>query len=409
MAVKIIRQPKKIALIGAPTSAAALRAGHERAPAALRAAGLTERLQAAGLEVADQGDCTTQVFQPDDEHPRARNLPAIIAALNDLRPRVEQAAKSGALPLILGGDCIITLATLAGLRRHHRSVSLIWMDKDADLNVPATTPSGCVDGMAVAHVVGQGAPELVRFWTEPPLVREPDVALFGLERLDLPEEQWLARSPMRRYTAAEIQRQGVVATAEAALERVHAARREFVLHFDCDVISADDFRATNYAAPGGLRLEDVRQALEVFARQKNLGAIEVTAYNPELDPDGSAAKLLVELLASALAARLAALGEASAADTGAAAAAQVVTPGAASGSDSAASAAGGAESSGGAMPEPPAAAPEGSATPESAAAAPDASAATETTATEEFAAQSEVSEAADSATGPASPGTEPPS
>src|SRR2546428_51037 len=140
-------------------------------------------MQAVGYEVADVGDCAPQLYQPDDEHPRARNLPAILAALNELKPRVEHAVKSGALPLILGGDCIIALATIAGVRRYYHKVSLVWMDRDADLNVPATTPSGCVDGMAVSHIIGRGAPELVRFWTEPPLVREPDVALFGVDRL----------------------------------------------------------------------------------------------------------------------------------------------------------------------------------------------------------------------------------
>ena len=307
MAVKIVRQPKKIALIGAPTSAAALAPGHERAPAALRAAGLVERLQAAGYEVADLGDCGTQLYQPDDEHPRARNLPAVLAALDDLKPRVEQAVKSGALPLVLGGDCIIALATLAGVRRYYRAVSLVYFDRDADLNVPATTPSGCVDGMVVSHTVGRGAPELVRFWGEPPLVREPDVALFGVDRLDPPEEELLARSPIRRYLASDVARQGAAAAAETALERIHVSSHEFVLHFDVDAISADDFRATNLPASGGLRLDDVRQALEVFLRQKNLAAFEVTAYSPEADPDGRAAKLLVDLLASALAARLAAL------------------------------------------------------------------------------------------------------
>ena len=53
MAVKIVRQPKKIALIGAPSSAAAFSAGSEKAPAALRAAGLAEKLQGAGYEVVD--------------------------------------------------------------------------------------------------------------------------------------------------------------------------------------------------------------------------------------------------------------------------------------------------------------------------------------------------------------------
>ena len=91
MAVRIVRQPKKIVLLGAPTSAAALRAGYERAPAALRAAGLVARLESAGFEVVDAGDIATRTFQVDDEHPRARNFPAVLDVLHDLRPRVEVA------------------------------------------------------------------------------------------------------------------------------------------------------------------------------------------------------------------------------------------------------------------------------------------------------------------------------
>jgi len=53
LAVKIVRQPKKIALIGAPSSAAAFSLGSEKAPAALRAAGLVDRLQTAGYEVIE--------------------------------------------------------------------------------------------------------------------------------------------------------------------------------------------------------------------------------------------------------------------------------------------------------------------------------------------------------------------
>jgi arginase len=326
LAVKIVRQPKKIALIGAPTSAAALVGGHERAPAALRAAGLVERLQSLGYEVTDLGDCAVQTFQPDDEHPRARNVRGVLAALNDLKPRVEQAVKSGALPLILGGDCSIALATIAGARRYYRNVSLVYVDRDADLNIPATTSSGCVDGMVVSHVVGRGAPELVRFWGEPPLVREPDVTLFGFERLDAPEQEFLTRSPIRRYRADDISRQGVAAAAQAALERVHAAAHEFVLHFDVDTISSEDFRATNYPGSGGLRLDQVREALTVFARQSTLAAFEITVYNPELDADGSGAKTILELIAAVFGERFAVLAGAEAAAPTAAPAAEAPVP-----------------------------------------------------------------------------------
>jgi arginase len=304
LAVKIIRQPKKIVLLGSATSAAALRGGHERAPTALRAAGLADRLKAAGFEVADHGDTSTQVFQPDDEHPRARNVPAILKSLHDLRPRVEVAVKSGALPLIVSGDCISVLAAVAGTRRYYRNVSLIYMDRDADLNLPATTPSGIIDEMVISHVIGRGAPELVRFWGEPPLVREPDVALFGFERLDPAEEQYLVSSPLRRHPALEVSTMGGAAAARAALEHVHAAKNEFVLHFDVDVISSREFRATNFPGEGGLSLNEVRDALRVFAVQPNLAVIVVAGYNPELDPDGDAARRLVDLLVEVLAARL---------------------------------------------------------------------------------------------------------
>ena len=312
MAVKITRQTKNIALLGSATSAAALRAGNERAPAALRAAGITDRLKGAGFNVADHGDTGTYLSQPDDEHPRARNVSAILKSLNDLRPRVEVAVKSGALPLILTGDCISVLAVIAGTRRYYRNVSLIYVDRDADLNVPATTPSGCVDGMVISQVIGRGAPELVRFWGEPPLVREPDVALFGFERLDAPEEQYLVASPMRRHASLEVLTVGAAAAAHLALERVHAARHEFVLHFDVDVISSEEFPWTNFPGAGGLSLNEVRDALRVFVSQPNLAAFVVAGYNPDLDADGQGARKLIDLLADVLATRLEATAAAAA-------------------------------------------------------------------------------------------------
>ena len=129
MAVKIVRQPNKIALIGAPSSAAGFAPGTEKAPAALRAAGLVEKLQSIGYEVTDLGDCASRLFADDDEHKRARNIPEIVASLNDLKPRAELAAKSGGLILVLGGDCIQIVGILTGARRYYKHISLLWFDR----------------------------------------------------------------------------------------------------------------------------------------------------------------------------------------------------------------------------------------------------------------------------------------
>jgi arginase len=307
LAVKIVRHPNKIALIGAPSSAAAFAPGSEKAPAALRAAGLVEKLQSIGYEVTDFGDCAPQLFADDEEHKRARNLPAIVASLNELKPHAELAVKSGALVLVLGGDCTQIVALLTGARRYYKHLDLLWFDRDADLNTPASTPSGRLDGMVLAAIHGRGSAELVRFWSEPPLVREPDTLIYGLVRVDPPELEILTRSPLRHVYAADIQLKGATAAAQNALAQLHSDSREFMLHLDLDVIAQEEFPATNVPDSGGLSFAEVQASLTEFVKHKNLLGLDVAQYNPDKDPDGSAATKLVGLLTEALAARLVAL------------------------------------------------------------------------------------------------------
>ena len=321
MAVKIVRQPNKIALIGAPSSAAGFAPGIEKAPAALRAAGLIEKLQSIGYEVTDLGDCAPRLFADDDEHKRARNIPEIVAGLNDLKPRAELAAKSGGLILVLGGDCVQTVALLTGARRYYKQIGLLWFDRHADLNTPASTPSGRLDGMVLAAIQGRGSAELVRFWGEPPLVREPDTLIYGLEQVDPAERDFLTRSPVRHYYAVDIQQKGASVAAQSALGQLHTDAREFMLHLDLDVIAQEEFAATSVPGSGGLSFAEVQASLIEFVKQKNLLGMNVAQYNPDKDPNGSAGKKLVEFLTEVLAARFSALAQPAApsvADPGAA-------------------------------------------------------------------------------------------
>jgi len=183
-------------------------------------------------------------------------------------------------------------------------VGVFWMDRDADLNTPATSPSGCVHGMTVAHLTGRGAPEIVRFSADMPMVREPNLALYGIERLDPPEEQLLASAPLRAYHAADILRRGAAATAREAMDRIHGHRIPFMLHYDVDVISSPDFTACGFPAEGSLHTPHVREALAEVLASPQLLAVELCEYFPSLDADGSAARFLVELFAENLAERL---------------------------------------------------------------------------------------------------------
>jgi arginase len=147
----------------------------------------------------------------------------------------------------------------------------------------------------------------VRFWGESPLVREPDVLLFGLDRVDAPEQEFLSKSPLRYVYAADIQKKDAVASARDALAHLHADSRDFVLHVDTDIIAQEEFPAVNVPGSGGLSFEEIRLSLREILSQKTLLGFDVAQYNPDRDPDGSSAQKLVGLLLDGLAARFEAL------------------------------------------------------------------------------------------------------
>jgi arginase len=296
-------QMTRLALIGVPSSAGARRTGQEGAPAAFRAAGLLERLRAKGLDVADLGDLPSVSFRPDPEHPRQQNVALVVDVARLAAERVDQALQSRRLPLVLGGDCSLSLGVISGLLRYHSRLGLLYFDGDVDLNTPETTPSGVFDGMVVAHVLGRGAPQLAGIGPRRPLLSEEDIALFGYDVrsgwIDPPELEALERSRMSKYPLARVQADST-ALARDALLRLESRSDAILVHFDVDVM---DFPAVDVPHPGGLDAESTFAALRVFVTAPACAAVVVTELNAERDPDGSHTACLVDGLVEALGAR----------------------------------------------------------------------------------------------------------
>src|SRR6266545_2986209 len=269
-----------IALIGVPTSAGSHGPGQEKAPQALRRAGLVEGLRAAGLEVEDHGDLPTARYQ------------------------AHAAVDRGQRPLVLGGDCTITLGVVAGFARHGDELGLVYLDGDADLSTPATSRSGVLDSMGVAHLLGEGAPALAGIGPRTPLLAPDRLLLFGYDDPDglgEPQQALLARHAPAAWpaTRARAVPGGPRAAAAAALAELEARSGTVVVHFDVDVVDSGDLPLANFPHFGqGLSLTDTLACLEAFLASPKLGGLVVTEVNPDHDPGGQLARLVDGLVAA---------------------------------------------------------------------------------------------------------------
>lgn len=292
----------KIALIGVPSSAGARNAGQELAPKALRDAGLLQGLIADGHAVLDLGDTDVVSFAPDTKRPRQQNLPLVVSVLGQVERQVDAAMDIGAWPLVVGGDCTITIGVLASLCRHFPGLGMIYLDGDVDLNTPDTTLSGILDGMVLAHVLGKGAAELSHFASRCPLLAEEDITLFGYSLqaggLDPVEIELLRHSRLARFPYHRI-KDAVKPAARRALSELERSAEHILVHFDVDVIDRRDFPAADVPHQPGLGIAQVRDALEVFLGSDQTIGLVVTEFNAGLDGDGRLAKQLAELLRSA--------------------------------------------------------------------------------------------------------------
>jgi arginase len=302
MSVRDIR--RRIAVIGAALDLGAGRRGVDMGPSAIRYAGLDTRLAELGHECMDWGNVETAVaeaIEVVDE--RARFLPQIKDTCVRVAELVAQAAADGQLPLVLGGDHSVALGSLGGLARVHGPGGVLWIDAHGDLNSPETTPTGNVHGMVLAAALGLAGPRFREDGWGLPAVGDNRVALIGVRSLDDGEREVLGGLDAAVFTMSDVDKLGVERSVREAL--AHVAGPGFVhVSLDMDVVDPDVAPGVGTPVRGGFSYREAHLALELVAESGLISSLDVVEVNPILDRENETGKLAVELVASALGARI---------------------------------------------------------------------------------------------------------
>jgi len=293
---------RPVAVIGAGLDLGAGRRGVDMGPSAIRYAGLESRIRELGREVADLGDVRAPVPEATRVgDPAARFLDPIMRACELVAREVATAANDGRVPVVLGGDHSIAMGTLGGMAAARGPGAVLWIDAHGDLNRPYTSPSGNVHGMPLAAALGMAGDA---FATDAyPVPSVTDAVLLGIRSLDAGERDLIRELGLRVYTMSELDERGMQTCVREALEQL--AGSAFV-HVSLDLDAVDPMYAPGVGTPvrGGLSYREAHLALELVAESELADSFDVVEVNPILDRENETGRLAVELVASALGARI---------------------------------------------------------------------------------------------------------
>lgn len=300
---------RKVSMVGVPMSLGIGHRGVDYGPAAVRIAGLQEKIAKLGLSFEDLGDVA--VPEPASREPRdqsARFAPEIAECCRGLRKRVEDILAAGSLPLVVGGDHSIAAGTVAGVSSfHHRrgkKIGLLWFDAHGDFSTPETSPSGNIHGMACAICLGRGEPGLVRLGDCVPMVSGEKTAIVGARSVGYFEREELKATGARVFTMHDIDTLGMSEVMRRALAVVNDDTAGFHLTFDMDGVDPSHAPGTDTPVEGGPSLREAHLVMEHAAKSGTLLGLEITEINPFVDERNRTAELAVQLVLSAFGKRM---------------------------------------------------------------------------------------------------------
>jgi arginase len=295
---------REICLVRAPSNLGLrpLRSGHIpgtwRAPQALTEAGLVETLSPAKVVDLDRPAYSTEE-QPGT---RLRNGNTIRSFNLELADVVAGALGRSEFPLVVGGDCAVLLGALAAVRRSG-PVALIHVDGHSDFRHPGNydinASLGSAAGMDLALSTGRGEP-LLTDWPDVagPLVADEQVVQIGERENRDPDFAWpdINSTAMTLIDVFAVRELGAAKVLEKTWATLGRSGWPYWVHFDVDALDQTVMPAVDSPGSPGIDPDDLVAILAALVADPRCTGMDMTIFDPDLDPTGALARMLVSLL-----------------------------------------------------------------------------------------------------------------
>jgi arginase len=270
----------------------------------LREHGIVSQIQAQDAGVVPRLPYSFE----NDEGTGFRNGPNLALYTEQLSHKIGAQLDQDTFPFVLGGDCSILLGASLALRRRGR-YGLCFIDGHNDFcyaRDPKWRGLYTAAGLDLALATGHGPDPLTNLDGLKPYVREEDVVALGFYKDPDPDvtkffaTEQFDESKIQHLDAERIRKSGPEETAKIALRSLERSDlKGFWIHLDTDVLHQSVMPAVDSPNPGGLTFEQLTSMLGVVLRSPKAVGMELTIFDPELDPKGNNAAALVSMVGSA--------------------------------------------------------------------------------------------------------------
>ena len=229
-------------------------------------------------------------YKEKEKENKRKNLDNVNEFNVRLYHKVLDCMKGQSLPIILGGDHSVAIASALASIKIHKKLGIIWFDAHADYNTFSTTITGNLHGLPLAAINGL-CPELTYFHTGN-YYSASNTVIIGCRDIDELELVNLIDNDVKVYTTEDVHEQGITAIFEEAFKIAGNGTSGIHMSYDLDVIDPTIAPGVSVPAAAGLSYDEAIQAADYISKHKSaIRSMDLVEFNPLFDKDKKTEKL----------------------------------------------------------------------------------------------------------------------
>lgn len=243
-------------------------------------------------------DTTIENIEAHKNDKKLKYVEPVMEISKRLYNEVYDSLSNNKFPIVVGGDhstCIGSIS--ASLDYYKGDVSVIYIDKHADIHTHETSPSGNLHGIPLSVCIGRCDD---RFNIGEYKLDASNLYFVGLSNYEIEEITYIHENDIYSRMSFEVEE---VKVDKIVKEIISKIKTKYVhISFDLDVLKTSEFPAVNvgvesiYQDEYGLTINMVKKLLKLLLTNLNVSSMDIVEYNPLLDKDEKCKNKIEEIL-----------------------------------------------------------------------------------------------------------------